>query len=141
MATALGAAEIEAANPKAWPAVETVRDGAWLARFPEGRTKRANSIRSLDSADVADRRRGWRRPGLRRGGRAGGGVADGRRRRHRHGVQCRDRSRAALNRARQTGARHAALAVTAANAAAAGLCRGPGFAGTCRYLYRRGQDQ
>lgn len=47
-------AEIEAASLLAWPAVETLHDGAWVARFANGYTKRANSIQSLDVADHAD---------------------------------------------------------------------------------------
>ncbi|MEX0859440.1 MAG: hypothetical protein WEB63_11220 [Cucumibacter sp.] len=54
MATAPGAAEIETANLKARPAVETVRDGAWLASYPWDRTKRATLIQSLAPLDIDD---------------------------------------------------------------------------------------
>ncbi|WP_404401753.1 GNAT family N-acetyltransferase [Pelagibacterium halotolerans] len=47
-------ADIEAATLAAWPALETVRDGAWQARFANGYTKRANSIHCMDPADDED---------------------------------------------------------------------------------------
>jgi len=45
---------IERAAQLAWPALEDVRDGHWVARFARGYTKRANSIQSFDVADDAD---------------------------------------------------------------------------------------
>lgn len=47
-------ARIETAMRAAWPALETVADGAWEARFARGYTKRANSINCLDPEDDAD---------------------------------------------------------------------------------------
>lgn len=47
-------AAIEAAALATWPALETVADGRWVARFAGGYTKRANSILSLDPADDRD---------------------------------------------------------------------------------------
>jgi GNAT superfamily N-acetyltransferase len=46
--------EIEAACLLAWPALETVEDGHWVARFANGYTKRANSIQTHDVGDDAD---------------------------------------------------------------------------------------
>jgi N-acetylglutamate synthase len=48
------ASEIETACLLAWPALETLRDGGWIARFARGYTKRANSIQSHDPADETD---------------------------------------------------------------------------------------
>jgi N-acetylglutamate synthase len=48
---ALTPGEIERATLLAWPALETIEDGSWTARFAQGYTKRANSIHSLDLAD------------------------------------------------------------------------------------------
>ena len=50
----LSTAEIEQATLLAWPALEEVSDGAWVARFARGYTKRANSIHSTDPADDRD---------------------------------------------------------------------------------------
>ncbi len=44
--------ETEAAFLLAWPALETIEDGHWVARFANGYTKRANSIQCHDIADV-----------------------------------------------------------------------------------------
>lgn len=43
--------EIEAAGLKAWPALETERDGSWVLRAANGYTKRANSVQSMNPAD------------------------------------------------------------------------------------------
>ena len=43
--------ELEAASLVAWPAHEEVRDGAWIARFAGGFSRRANSVQTLDVAD------------------------------------------------------------------------------------------
>lgn len=48
------ATEIEHACLKAWPALEEEHDGAWIARFANGYTKRANSVQSLDIGDDQD---------------------------------------------------------------------------------------
>lgn len=48
------ATEIEHACLKAWPALEEERHGAWIARFANGYTKRANSVQSLDVDDDQD---------------------------------------------------------------------------------------
>ena len=48
---ALTAGEIERATLLAWPALETIEDGSWTARFAQGYTKRANSVHSLHLAD------------------------------------------------------------------------------------------
>ena len=45
---------IEAACLSAWPAIGVVHDGAWLWRYAQGYTKRANSIQCLDPADEDD---------------------------------------------------------------------------------------
>jgi len=45
---------IEAATFTAWPAVTTAMDGAWLARFARGYSRRSNSIQCLDPADDGD---------------------------------------------------------------------------------------
>lgn len=52
--TDLTPVEIERATQMAWPALEEVRDGSWVARFARGYTKRANSIQSFEAADDAD---------------------------------------------------------------------------------------
>lgn len=52
--TALTHLAVERATQLAWPALEEVRDGAWVARFARGYTKRANSIQSFDLADDAN---------------------------------------------------------------------------------------
>lgn len=46
--------QIEAAMHAAWPALDTVEDGAWEARFANGYTKRANSIHCFDPEDDGD---------------------------------------------------------------------------------------
>jgi GNAT superfamily N-acetyltransferase len=46
--------DIEQANLKAWPAIDTENDGQWVLRAAGGYTKRANSVQSLDPADDAD---------------------------------------------------------------------------------------
>lgn len=46
--------QIEAATLSAWPAISTVLDGLWLARFARGYTKRSNSAQCLDVTDDAD---------------------------------------------------------------------------------------
>jgi GNAT superfamily N-acetyltransferase len=46
--------QIEAATLSAWPAISTVLDGLWLARFARGYTKRSNSVQCLDISDDAD---------------------------------------------------------------------------------------
>lgn len=46
--------QIEAACLLAWPSLETVVDGHWLARFANGYSKRANSIQTHDIEDGAD---------------------------------------------------------------------------------------
>jgi GNAT superfamily N-acetyltransferase len=48
---ALTPGEIERATLLAWPALETIEDGSWTARFAQGYTKRANSVHSLEQAD------------------------------------------------------------------------------------------
>lgn len=45
---------IEAALLCAWPALETVEDGQWSARFSQGLSRRANSIQCNDPADDGD---------------------------------------------------------------------------------------
>lgn len=50
----LAPSEIERATLSAWPALEEIADGSWMARFAHGYTKRANSIHSLDPADDSD---------------------------------------------------------------------------------------
>ena len=58
------------AGLKAWPALETERDGSWVLRAANGYTKRANSVQCLDPADDEDAcRRGSStlRTGSRRG--------------------------------------------------------------------------
>jgi ribosomal protein S18 acetylase RimI-like enzyme len=49
-----GALEIESVNRRAWPALEEIADGSWIARFSRGFTNRSNSIQSFDPDDVAD---------------------------------------------------------------------------------------
>ena len=44
--------EIERATSLAWPALEEITDGSWVARFARGYTKRANSIHAFDPADT-----------------------------------------------------------------------------------------
>lgn len=44
-------AAIEAAALKAWPALESERDGSWVLRAANGYTKRANCVRSMSAAD------------------------------------------------------------------------------------------
>ena len=44
-------AELEAGALVSWPAHEEVRDGAWLARFSRGYSRRSNSLQSMDPAD------------------------------------------------------------------------------------------
>jgi GNAT superfamily N-acetyltransferase len=46
--------QIEAASLSAWPAISTVFDGLWLARFARGYTKRSNSVQCLDVTDDRD---------------------------------------------------------------------------------------
>lgn len=46
--------DIEKAFVTAWPALETVSDGGWSARFGNGLTRRANSIQCNDPADDSD---------------------------------------------------------------------------------------
>ena len=46
--------QIEAATLSAWPAISTVLDGLWLARFARGYTKRSNSVQCLDVTDDGD---------------------------------------------------------------------------------------
>lgn len=43
--------EIEAASLATWPALETIEDGQWRARFARGFPGRSNAIWSLDPAD------------------------------------------------------------------------------------------
>lgn len=43
--------EIEAASLATWPALETIEDGQWRARFARGFSGRSNAIWSLDPAD------------------------------------------------------------------------------------------
>lgn len=45
---------IETAYLSAWPALETIEQKSWKARFSRGYTKRANSIHAFDPADEAD---------------------------------------------------------------------------------------
>lgn len=45
---------IETAYLSAWPALETIEQQSWKARFSRGYTKRANSIHAFDPADEAD---------------------------------------------------------------------------------------
>src|SRR5690606_17322455 len=47
-------ARLEAAALATWPALETVVDGQWQARFASGFSGRANSIWCLDPADDAN---------------------------------------------------------------------------------------
>lgn len=47
-------AELEAAALVAWPALEDLRDGALMARFSAGYSRRSNSIQSMDAGDDAD---------------------------------------------------------------------------------------
>ncbi|SDG12464.1 Acetyltransferase (GNAT) family protein [Pelagibacterium luteolum] len=47
-------AQTEAAFLKAWPALETVSDGQWCARFGNGLTRRANCIQVNDADDDGD---------------------------------------------------------------------------------------
>lgn len=51
MTTLPSIAEIEAGALVSWPAHEEVRDGAWLARFSRGYSRRSNSVQSMDPAD------------------------------------------------------------------------------------------
>lgn len=51
--TILPIADMEAGAMLSWPALEEVRDGAWLARFSRGYSRRSNSIQSMDPADDA----------------------------------------------------------------------------------------
>ena len=44
-------AEIEAGALVSWPALEELRDGAWIARFSRGYSRRSNSLQSMDPAD------------------------------------------------------------------------------------------
>lgn len=44
-------AEIEAGALVSWPAHEELRDGAWLARFSHGYSRRSNSLQSMDPSD------------------------------------------------------------------------------------------
>ncbi len=53
----LSVLQIETALLKAWPALETVADGAWVARFGNGLTRRANAIQSIDPQDDDDARK------------------------------------------------------------------------------------
>ena len=46
--------DIEKAFLTAWPALETIEDGGWCARFGNGLTRRANSIQSNDPNENAD---------------------------------------------------------------------------------------
>jgi GNAT superfamily N-acetyltransferase len=48
------AAQIEAAGLKAWPALETKRDGSWVLRAANGYTKRANSVQVMNPVDDED---------------------------------------------------------------------------------------
>ena len=41
------------------PCFKTVLDGAWVWRFADGFTGRANSLQCLDSEDDRDLKRGW----------------------------------------------------------------------------------
>ena len=43
---------IEKATFLAWPALEEITDGSWVARFARGYTKRANSIHAFDPVDT-----------------------------------------------------------------------------------------
>lgn len=45
---------IETAYLSAWPALETIEQRSWKARFSRGYTKRANSIHAFDPTDEAD---------------------------------------------------------------------------------------
>jgi ribosomal protein S18 acetylase RimI-like enzyme len=47
-------AELEAGALVSWPSHEELRDGAWLARFSGGYSRRSNSLQSMDPADDAD---------------------------------------------------------------------------------------
>lgn len=49
-----GALEIETVNRRAWPALEEIADGSWVARFADGFTNRSNSIQCFDPKDDAD---------------------------------------------------------------------------------------
>lgn len=44
-------AEIEAGALVSWPAHEELHDGAWLARFSHGYSRRSNSVQSMDPGD------------------------------------------------------------------------------------------
>lgn len=50
----LTVAQIEAASLATWPALETIEDGQWRARFAAGFSGRSNAIWALDPADDAD---------------------------------------------------------------------------------------
>ncbi|WP_421952278.1 GNAT family N-acetyltransferase [Pelagibacterium sp.] len=50
----LTVSQIETASLATWPALETVADGHWRARFAGGFSGRSNSIWSLDPADDGD---------------------------------------------------------------------------------------
>lgn len=43
--------QLETAFAATWPALETIGDGAWVARFGNGYTRRINSINVMDPAD------------------------------------------------------------------------------------------
>jgi ribosomal protein S18 acetylase RimI-like enzyme len=47
----LSVAEIEAASLATWPALQTIEDGQWRARFAAGFSGRSNAIWALDPAD------------------------------------------------------------------------------------------
>ncbi len=49
-----GALELETVNRRAWPALEEITDGSWVARFADGFTNRSNSIQCFDPKDDAD---------------------------------------------------------------------------------------
>lgn len=50
----LSVSRIEAASLATWPALETIEDGQWRARFAGGFSGRSNSICALDPADDGD---------------------------------------------------------------------------------------
>ena len=46
--------ELEAAALISWPALEDLRDGAWVGRFSRGYSRRSNSVQSMDPSDDGD---------------------------------------------------------------------------------------
>lgn len=43
--------ELETASLLAWPALEEIRDGAWVGRLANGYSRRSNSLQSIDPSD------------------------------------------------------------------------------------------